>query len=162
MLGAPFGQVVNILLLKAKNQGFIELSDSTAASRMVNYYSNMPATIRLEYAKSQSHYAMQRHLSYIHVFRSRNVYIQYSKHQELKIQQVRYNIIMNSAVSYLLMLTLMLVSRCYSHWGYVTSSTCPNWWGLTIRDCNFRLISSRTSISSWSSGLSQFCPTHHY
>ena len=47
MLGTPFGQVVNILLLKAKNQGFIELSDSTAASRMVNYYASMPATIRL-------------------------------------------------------------------------------------------------------------------
>ena len=46
LLGAPFGQVVSILLLKAKNQGFIELSDSTAASRMVNYYSSMPATIR--------------------------------------------------------------------------------------------------------------------
>ena len=47
LLGAPFGQVVNILLLKQKNQGFIELIDSTAASRMVNYYSGMPATIRL-------------------------------------------------------------------------------------------------------------------
>ena len=44
-LGAPFG-VVNILLLKAKNQGFIELSDTTAASRMVNFYASMPATIR--------------------------------------------------------------------------------------------------------------------
>ena len=47
MLGTPFGQVVNVLLLKAKNQGFIELVDSTSASRMVNYYTSMPATIRL-------------------------------------------------------------------------------------------------------------------
>lgn len=46
MLATPFGQVVNILLLKAKNQGFIELIDSTVASRMVNYYATMPATIR--------------------------------------------------------------------------------------------------------------------
>lgn len=46
VLGTPFGQVVNILLLKAKNQGFIELSDSTTASRMVNYYISVPATIR--------------------------------------------------------------------------------------------------------------------
>ena len=47
MLAAPFGQVVNILLLKAKSQGFVELSDSTVASRMVNYYATMPANIRL-------------------------------------------------------------------------------------------------------------------
>ncbi len=46
LLGTPFGQVVNILLLKSKNQGFIELGDSTVASRMVNYYTTMPATIR--------------------------------------------------------------------------------------------------------------------
>ncbi len=46
ILGTPFGQVINVLLLRAKNQAFIELGDSTAASRMVNYYSNMPATIR--------------------------------------------------------------------------------------------------------------------
>ncbi len=45
-LGAPFDQVVNVLLLKVKNQGFIELGDITAASRMVNYYTTMPATIR--------------------------------------------------------------------------------------------------------------------
>lgn len=46
LLGAPFGQVVNILLLKQKNQGFIELCDSASAARMVNYYASMPATIR--------------------------------------------------------------------------------------------------------------------
>ena len=49
MLGSPFGHVVNVLLLKAKNQGFIELGDSTSASRMVNYYTSMPATIRFVY-----------------------------------------------------------------------------------------------------------------
>lgn len=46
MLGSPFGQVINTLLLKSKNQGFIELTDCTVASRMVNYYVTMPATIR--------------------------------------------------------------------------------------------------------------------
>ena len=46
MLGTPFGHVVNVLLLKAKNQGFVELADLTSASRMVNYYAGMPATIR--------------------------------------------------------------------------------------------------------------------
>ena len=48
-LGTPFGHVVNVLLLKVKNQGFIELGDVTAASRMVSYYSSMPATIRCLY-----------------------------------------------------------------------------------------------------------------
>ena len=46
LLGSPFGQVINVLLLKAKNQGFIELADTTATTRMVNYYTTMPATIR--------------------------------------------------------------------------------------------------------------------
>ena len=46
MLATPFGQVVNILLLKVKNQGFIELGDVPAASRMVNYFASMPCSIR--------------------------------------------------------------------------------------------------------------------
>jgi len=45
-LSVPFGQVVNVLLLKLKNQGFIELVDVGTASRMVNYYANVPASIR--------------------------------------------------------------------------------------------------------------------
>ncbi len=45
-LSTPFGHVVNVLLLKVKNQGFVELVDVGAASRMVNYYATVPACIR--------------------------------------------------------------------------------------------------------------------
>ena len=45
-LGALFGNVVKVLVMKVKNQGFIELEDQAAATRMVDYYSSMPATIR--------------------------------------------------------------------------------------------------------------------
>ena len=46
-LGALFGTVVKVLVMKVKNQGFIELGDQISATRMVDYYANMPATIRL-------------------------------------------------------------------------------------------------------------------
>ncbi len=45
-LGALFGSVVKVLVMKVKNQGFIELADQASATKMVDYYTNMPATIR--------------------------------------------------------------------------------------------------------------------
>jgi len=65
LLGVPFGRVANILLLKQKNQAFLEMGDASAASSLVTYYSGVPATVR-----------------------DRTVYVQYSKHQELKTPQV--------------------------------------------------------------------------
>ncbi|XP_064386761.1 polypyrimidine tract-binding protein 2-like [Halichondria panicea] len=62
--GLQFGSVTNVLLLRAKNQAFLEMVDSNTAAAMLSYYSNNPATIR-----------------------DRNVFLQYSKHQELKTQQ---------------------------------------------------------------------------
>uniref|UniRef100_A0A6I8NZ44 Polypyrimidine tract binding protein 2 n=1 Tax=Ornithorhynchus anatinus TaxID=9258 RepID=A0A6I8NZ44_ORNAN len=60
-LGLPFGKVTNILMLKGKNQAFLELATEEAAITMVNYYS-----------------AVTPHL------RNQPVYIQYSNHKELK------------------------------------------------------------------------------
>ena len=47
LLGLPFGRVVNVLLLRQKNQAFLEMGDAASASAMVSYYSSVPATIRL-------------------------------------------------------------------------------------------------------------------
>ena len=47
LLGLPFGRVVNVLLLRQKNQAFLEMGDAASASAMVTYYSSVPATIRL-------------------------------------------------------------------------------------------------------------------
>ncbi|XP_009869367.1 PREDICTED: polypyrimidine tract-binding protein 2-like, partial [Apaloderma vittatum] len=60
-LGLPFGKVTNILMLKGKNQAFLELATEEAAMTMVNYYS-----------------AVTPHL------RNQPIYIQYSNHKELK------------------------------------------------------------------------------
>ncbi|XP_070602632.1 polypyrimidine tract-binding protein 2 isoform X2 [Erythrolamprus reginae] len=60
-LGLPFGKVTNILMLKGKNQAFLELATEEAAVTMVNYYS-----------------AVTPHL------RNQPIYIQYSNHKELK------------------------------------------------------------------------------
>ncbi|KAM4659169.1 polypyrimidine tract-binding protein 2 isoform 5-T5 [Amazona ochrocephala] len=60
-LGLPFGKVTNILMLKGKNQAFLELATEEAAVTMVNYYS-----------------AVTPHL------RNQLIYIQYSNHKELK------------------------------------------------------------------------------
>ncbi|XP_064416091.1 polypyrimidine tract-binding protein 2 isoform X2 [Latimeria chalumnae] len=60
-LGLPFGKVTNILMLKGKNQAFLELATEEAAITMVNYYT-----------------AVTPHL------RNQPIYIQYSNHKELK------------------------------------------------------------------------------
>lgn len=46
LLGVPFGRVVNVLLLKQKNQAFLEMGDTTTASSLVEYYGSLPATVR--------------------------------------------------------------------------------------------------------------------
>lgn len=46
MLGLPFGSVANILILRSKNQAFIEMADASNAAAMLGYYANVPATLR--------------------------------------------------------------------------------------------------------------------
>ncbi|KAJ1171750.1 hypothetical protein NDU88_003608 [Pleurodeles waltl] len=60
-LGLPFGKVTNILMLKGKNQAFLEMGSEEAAITMVNYYTTMTPSLR-----------------------NQPVYIQYSNHKELK------------------------------------------------------------------------------
>uniref|UniRef100_A0A8C9T0P3 Polypyrimidine tract binding protein 2a n=1 Tax=Scleropages formosus TaxID=113540 RepID=A0A8C9T0P3_SCLFO len=60
-LGLPFGKVTNILMLKGKNQAFLELGTEEAAITMVNYYT-----------------AVTPHVRNVPVF------IQFSNHKELK------------------------------------------------------------------------------
>uniref|UniRef100_A0A8D3C9P1 RRM domain-containing protein n=1 Tax=Scophthalmus maximus TaxID=52904 RepID=A0A8D3C9P1_SCOMX len=60
-LGLPFGKVTNILMLKGKNQAFLELGTEEAAITMVNYYTAVTPQVR-----------------------NTSVFIQYSNHKELK------------------------------------------------------------------------------
>ncbi|KAJ8012297.1 hypothetical protein DPEC_G00067200 [Dallia pectoralis] len=60
-LGLPFGKVTNILMLKGKNQAFLELGTEEAAVTMVNYY-----------------------MAVIPQVRNVPVFIQFSNHKELK------------------------------------------------------------------------------
>uniref|UniRef100_A0A669F9W5 Polypyrimidine tract binding protein 2b n=1 Tax=Oreochromis niloticus TaxID=8128 RepID=A0A669F9W5_ORENI len=60
-LGLPFGKVTNILMLKGKNQAFLELGTEEAAVTMVNYYTAVTPQVR-----------------------NTPVFIQYSNHKELK------------------------------------------------------------------------------
>ncbi|XP_066517741.1 polypyrimidine tract-binding protein 2b [Hoplias malabaricus] len=60
-LGLPFGKVTNILMLKGKNQAFLELGTEEAAVTMVNYYTAVTPQVR-----------------------NVPVFIQYSNHKELK------------------------------------------------------------------------------
>ncbi|KAM4629772.1 polypyrimidine tract-binding protein 1b isoform 2-T2 [Polymixia lowei] len=60
-LGMPFGVVTNLLMLKAKNQAFIEMNTEEAAQTMLTYYSSMTPFIR-----------------------NHPIYIQFSNHKELK------------------------------------------------------------------------------
>ncbi|NXN17036.1 PTBP1 protein, partial [Indicator maculatus] len=60
-LGLPFGKVTNLLMLKGKNQAFIEMITEESANTMVNYYTTVTP-----------------------VLRSQPIYIQFSNHKELK------------------------------------------------------------------------------
>ncbi|XP_029648479.1 polypyrimidine tract-binding protein 1 isoform X11 [Octopus sinensis] len=61
-LGIPFGRITNFLLLKQKNQAFMEFSDERQAESMVLYYTNDKPRVR-----------------------NKDVYVQFSNHKELKI-----------------------------------------------------------------------------
>lgn len=67
-LGIPFGRVTNVLVLKGKNQAFLEMADETAASTMVQYFTTCVAQLR-----------------------GRAVYVQFSNHRELKTDQTHSN-----------------------------------------------------------------------
>ncbi|KFQ17337.1 Polypyrimidine tract-binding protein 1, partial [Merops nubicus] len=60
-LGLPFGKVTNLLMLKGKNQAFIEMNTEDAANTLVNYYTTVTP-----------------------VLRNQPIYIQFSNHKELK------------------------------------------------------------------------------
>ncbi|CAI9602556.1 unnamed protein product [Staurois parvus] len=60
-LGLPFGKVTNLLMLKGKNQAFLEMNTEEAANTMVNYFATVTP-----------------------VLRSQPIYIQFSNHKELK------------------------------------------------------------------------------
>jgi polypyrimidine tract-binding protein 1 len=67
-LGIPFGRVSNVLVLKGKNQAFLEMEDESAAVAMVNYFTNCVAQLR-----------------------DRSVYVQFSTHTKLKTDQTHSN-----------------------------------------------------------------------
>ncbi|XP_030369631.1 polypyrimidine tract-binding protein 1 isoform X3 [Scaptodrosophila lebanonensis] len=72
-LGIPFGRVTNVLVLKGKNQAFIEMADEIAATSMVSCYTVNPPQMR-----------------------GRMVYVQFSNHRELKTDQSHNNAIVPS------------------------------------------------------------------
>ncbi|KAK0176186.1 hypothetical protein PV328_000345 [Microctonus aethiopoides] len=75
-LGLPFGRVTNVLVLKGKNQAFLEMADENAAITMVGYYASSGASLR-----------------------GRAVYVQFSNHQELKTDQAHSNANSNTQVA---------------------------------------------------------------
>uniref|UniRef100_A0A672RNH1 Polypyrimidine tract-binding protein 1 n=1 Tax=Sinocyclocheilus grahami TaxID=75366 RepID=A0A672RNH1_SINGR len=60
-LGLPFGKVTNLLMLKGKNQAFLEMNTEEVAQTMVTYYSSVTPVIR-----------------------NHPIFMQYSNHKELK------------------------------------------------------------------------------
>ncbi|XP_059146841.1 polypyrimidine tract-binding protein 3-like isoform X2 [Physella acuta] len=60
-LGMPFGKMTNVLVLKQKNQAFLEFQEETSAVNMVSYFKTNPAQVRLK-----------------------SCYVQFSNHKELK------------------------------------------------------------------------------
>ncbi|XP_047736518.1 polypyrimidine tract-binding protein 2 isoform X3 [Hyalella azteca] len=67
-LGIPFGEVTNVLVLKGKNQAFLEMADESAAVTMVSYFTGCTPQLR-----------------------NQAVYVQFSNHKELKTDQTHSN-----------------------------------------------------------------------
>lgn len=63
-MGVPFGRVTNVLVLKGKNQAFLEMSDEVSAASIVACFNSNPPQVR-----------------------GRTVYVQFSNHRELKTDQ---------------------------------------------------------------------------
>lgn len=63
-LGVSFGRVTNVLVLKGKNQAFLEMADEVSAAAIVACFNNNPPQVR-----------------------GRTVYVQFSNHRELKTDQ---------------------------------------------------------------------------
>ncbi|KQS51939.1 polypyrimidine tract-binding protein 1 isoform X1 [Drosophila erecta] len=72
-LGIPFGRVTKVLVLKGKNQAFIEMADEISATSLVSCYTVNPPQMR-----------------------GRMVYVQFSNHRELKTDQSHNNSIVPS------------------------------------------------------------------
>ena len=70
-LGLPFGKITNILVLKNKNQAFLEFSEAASALTMVNFYS---AANRVP-----------------PMLAGRPIYVQFSQHKELKTSMAHSN-----------------------------------------------------------------------
>ncbi|XP_031564300.1 polypyrimidine tract-binding protein 2-like [Actinia tenebrosa] len=66
-LGIPFGRVTNVLMLKGKNQAFLEMESESKAIALANYYSYVTPTVR-----------------------NRPIYVQYSKHKELTTNESQH------------------------------------------------------------------------
>ncbi|MCO5581071.1 hypothetical protein L7F22_034947 [Adiantum nelumboides] len=60
----PFGKVIKLVMLRAKNLALVQMQDFTAARSVVEYYENTQANVR-----------------------GRNVYIQFSSHTELTVPE---------------------------------------------------------------------------
>lgn len=60
-LALPIGRVTKYLMLKGKNQAFVEMADEATAQSFINHYTHMPRNVH-----------------------GRQIYCQFSKHKELK------------------------------------------------------------------------------
>ncbi|XP_064607310.1 polypyrimidine tract-binding protein 2-like isoform X8 [Liolophura sinensis] len=69
-LGAPFGKVTNILLLKQKSQALLEFGDEDAAANMVDYHERTPAQIRLKPVFAQLSNHKELKTDYAHSFQN--------------------------------------------------------------------------------------------
>lgn len=79
-LGLQFGRVTNVLVLKGKNQAFLEMADEISATAMVSVFNTTPPTVR-----------------------GRTVYVQFSNHRELKTDQ-NHSIMVSFAKKYYLII----------------------------------------------------------
>jgi len=98
-VACPFGRVSNVLLLKGKNQAFIEMQDQTAATTLINYYNSVQANIR-----------------------SKPVYFQYSNRDEISAPpsvEEQNNILLVTVLNVLYPVTIETLHQIFSKYGSI-------------------------------------------
>lgn len=120
----PFGIVSNVLVLKGKGQGFVQMADEITAATLLTYYSQTPANVR-----------------------GRTVYFQYSNRQELDTKRAASSdtpnhVILVTVQNMVYPITIDVLYQIFSRYGAVHKIVCFN------RNAGFQALIQMDSITS--------------
>jgi len=112
----PFGRVEKVLLLKGKNQAFVQMQETDEASSLVQYYSSVQANIR-----------------------GKPCYFQYSKRKEITSPQDEAkpnHILLVTVLNMAYPVTIEILHQVFSKYGIINKIIIFNKKGWCFSCCN--------------------------